>query len=328
VKRPHIVCIGGGTGQAQVLRGLARYPVRLASIVNVTDNGGHSGFLRQELGVPPMGDIRNCLAALGQEGVVNDLMRARFRKGKLDGTSVGNLMLAAMTTQTGSLSRAVGAMAEALGIREHRVMPVSDGPTDIGAELDNGKIVRGEWQILLRKPRRPIVRLFLDPPIDALPECTRAIREADLIVLCPGALMAAVISCLLARGVRQAIQQSRGRLAHVCNIMTMPGQTDEFDATDHLEWVARYSGRRPDYFLLNTNTPDESASRPYRKLGSRPVRDDLSGTNHVKVVRGDFLWESSLGDDRGGKGIYLSLPHTIRHDHQKLSKALLRLARS
>lgn len=322
------MCIGGGTGQAQVLRGLSRYPVRLTSIVNVTDNGGHSGFLRQELGIPPMGDIRNCLGALGQDGVLTDLLRTRFRKGKLDGTSVGNLMLAALTSQLGSLSRAVEAMSRALKIRDHRVLPVSNAPTDICAELDDGQVVRGEWQILLRRPRRPIVRLFHDPGIEALPECVRAIREADLIVLCPGALMAAVISCVLASGIRPAIQKSRARLAHVCNIMTMPGQTDGFDANDHLEWVARYTGRRPDYFLVNTHLPDEFAARPYRKLGSRPVRDDLKGANHVRVVRGDFLWKSSLGDDRGGKGIYLSLPHSIRHDHQKLSRALIRLART
>jgi uncharacterized cofD-like protein len=326
MRRPRVVCIGGGTGQAQVLRGLAGFPVRLTSIVNVTDNGGHSGFLRKTLSIPPVGDVRNCLAALAHDGVATELMNTRFRQGALDGTSLGNLMLAALIPAHGSLSKAVAAMGRLLNVG-HKVLPVADRPADICAELEGGRIVRGEWQIILRRPRLAIRRLFHEPPVPALTECLSAIRRADLIVICPGALLAAVVSCLVASGVREAVQSSRARIAQVCNIMTLPGQTDRFAVSDHFHTVARYLGRRPDALIVNTGLPDRRAMREYRRMGSELVRDDVVKLENVRVIRGDFLTRRPPPDDRGGRGLYLSLPHTIRHDVGKLSRILYRLAR-
>lgn len=325
--RPRVVCIGGGTGQAQVLRGLSRFPVRLTSIVNVTDNGGHSGFLRRELDIPPVGDIRNCIAALAPEqDVLADLLRVRFHEGTLDGTSLGNLILAALTQAHGSLAQAVEALRRALRIA-HEIYPVADQQADICAVLDNGKVVTGEWQILLRKPRRPIARLFHDPPLDSLPACRRALRRANLIVLCPGALMTAVVSCLLAGGIRKAIADSHASIAQVCNIMTMPAQTDGMTAEDHLLWMSRFLPRSPDFFIVNRTRPPASLLRHYRQVGSTRVIEGSLGAPGVKVIRAALLMKCSAGDERGGEGRYRSLPHSIRHDPRKLAALLYRLAK-
>ena len=213
-----IVTLGNGTGQATLLYGLREYACGVTAIVGVTDNGGHSGQLRHLLHIPQVGDTRQCLSALlDAESVWGHLLRHRFTDGELCGMSVGNLMLAALAQRHGSLHAAVEDVRQAAGLRQ-RVFPVSDGDTHIGAELEDGRCVIGEWEIMQRQLQTPIVRLFLDPPVVAHPAVLEAIARADLLVICPGSLLTGTIGVLLHPGVREALTASQAPCIYVCNL--------------------------------------------------------------------------------------------------------------
>ena len=317
------MCIGGGTGQSQILRALSRYPLDLTAIVGVTDNGGHSGKLRKQFGIPQVGDIRNCLAAMADDNnLFTELLKYRFD----DGTSLGNLIVVALLQSRGSLSAAIDALEKQLDVRA-RILPVSDASTQICADLEDGRTVRGEWQIIRRSPRTPIRRLFHKPSVECHPEAAKAIAHADLLVFCPGTLQTGIISAILPGGIQTAIRVAPARKVQICNIMTQPGNTDDFTARDHLELLASYLGVAPDVFIVNTKRPPESWLRVYRKDGSLPVKVDIAGLKAVKIVKGNFL--EPKGKDvltlyrRAG----ISGPHFIRHDPRKIGKTIYGLLR-
>ncbi len=329
--RKRVVCIGGGTGQSHVLRGLSRYPLEITALVGVTDNGGHSGLLREIFGIPQVGDIRNCLASLADDSrLFTELLKYRFREGSLDGVSLGNLLVVALIRLKGSLSAGIAALARELGV-PHRILPVSDQSSQICAELADGRKIHGEWEILRRNPRVPIRTIFHLPEIDCHPDAVQAIAHADLIVFCPGSLLTGIISALLTRGIQTAIRVSRAVKVQICNVMTQPGQTDDFSARDHLETLTEYLGSPPDVFLVNSRRPPERWLRIYRKEGSDPVRLDVDGLRGVRVVRRNLL--ESAGTDvlslysRGGNYARQGL-HFIRHDPEKLARILYDLVKS
>ncbi|MBI2899426.1 MAG: YvcK family protein [Planctomycetes bacterium] len=331
MRRRRVVCIGGGTGQSQVLRALSRHPLDITALVGVTDNGGHSGLLREIFGIPQVGDVRNCLASLADDSnLFTDLLQYRFREGSLDGVSLGNLLVVALLRLKGSLSAAIDALARQLGV-PHRILPVSDSSTHICAELADGRVVYGEWEIMQREPRVPVRRLFHHPAVDCHPEAVRAIAHADMIVFCPGSFLTGIISAILPRGIQTAIRVSRAVKAQVCNIMTQPGQTDDFSARDHAEILAAYLGSPPDVFVVNSRRPPEPWLRLYRKEGSTPVRLDLDGFRGIRVVRRDLL--EPAGKDvltqyvRSGSFRRQGL-HFIRHDPEKLGRLLYEVAKS
>ncbi len=312
-----IVTLGGGTGQAQVLRGLARRGADVVAVAGVTDNGGHSGHLRRQFGIPAVGDLRACIAALADPG--NGLGRAlgfRFAAGELEGASLGNLILAGLSISEGSLSRAATKLAKMAGVRG-RVLPVSDDSSQIAARLVSGKTLRGEWEIIRRSPRTQIARIYLDPPIAATDEALLALRRADLIVLGPGSLRTALVSILLAGGVRDAL--SKRRVAYVLNILTQAGQTDGFSARDHVAEVARYLGRAPDVVIANTKRP------PAWAIGDAAWVDPAG----LETRGGDLLEKVSRKDAhrRARPSRYVAGPHLVRHDPSKLARAILRVAK-
>lgn len=324
--RPRIVCIGGGTGQSQVLRALSPYPVEITALVGVTDNGGHSGILRRIFGIPQVGDIRNCLASLAPEdALLGKLLRYRFREGELDGVSLGNLIVTALIRLEGSLSSGIDLLRRALGI-PHRILPVSDQSTHICAETADRRLIRGEWEIIRRVPRAPLRRLFHWPVVACHPECVRAIARADMIVFCPGSLMTGIVSALLTRGIHTAVRVSPAFKVQIVNLMTQPGQTDGMSARDHIETLSQYLGTAPDAAVVNTRRPPEVWLRPYRREGAEPVRVDVMGLRETRVIPADLL-------EPGGKDV-LTLyarpggrdapagPHFIRHDPAKLGRIL------
>ena len=335
-RRKRVVCIGGGTGQSQILRALSRRPINLTAVVGVTDDGGHSGILRKIFSIPQVGDIRNCLAALGDD---NDpltwLLRYRFQEGDLEGVSLGNLIVTALLRMKGSLSGAIDALAKQLRVRA-RILPVSDASTQICAELRDGRTVRGEWAIIRRKPRSPIRRLFHHPEVECHPGAARALALADLIVFCPGSLQTGILSALLTGGIRTAIRGSRATKVQICNIMTQPGNTDGFTARDHLELLTLHLGVAPDVLLVNTGRPPQSWLKPYRKEGARPVRVDVGGNKAIRIIRGDYL--EPKGKDvttlyaraglRHAAAAPAAGPHSIRHDPEKIGRALFALLRA
>jgi uncharacterized cofD-like protein len=321
-----VVCIGGGTGQSQVLRGLVRSPIDITALVGVTDNGGHSGLLRQIFGIPQVGDIRNCLASLGSEDrLLTELLKFRFQEGDLAGASLGNLIVCALLRMKGTLSEGIDALRRELGV-PHRILPVSDQSTHVCAELADGRMIRGEWEIIRRVPRAPIRRVFHWPVVNCLPACITAIARADMVVFCPGSFMTGILSALLTRGIPTALRVSRALKVQVVNIMTQAGQTDGMSARDHIEILSQYLGVAPDAAIVNSQRPPERWLRAYRKEGAEAVRLDVEGLRETRVIQAELLEPEgkdvlTLYQRGGGKGMPAG-PHFIRHDPGKLGRVL------
>jgi len=324
-----IVTLGNGTGQATLLYGLRDYACEVTAIVGVTDNGGHSGQLRRLLHVPQVGDTRQCLSALlDAESVWGHLLRHRFTEGERCGISVGNLILAALAQRHGSLHAAVEDVRQAAGLRQ-RVFPVSDGVTHIGAELEDGRCIIGEWEIMQRQPQTPIVRLFLDPPVAPHPAVLEAITRADLFVICPGSLLTGTIGVLLHPGMREALTASQAPCIYVCNLMTQPGQTDGYTARQHLAVLTAYLGRHVEAVVLN-NGPLPAAIRAiYAQHGSYPVVQDLTMVDAPLyctdlVARPDATTLHTYVRPRG-PGMDVGL-HLMRHDPGRLAAHIMAIA--
>lgn len=235
---PKIVAIGGGTGLSTMLRGLKKYTRNLTAIVTVADNGGGSGMLRQDLGMPPPGDIRHCMESLANtEPIMEKLLTYRFTEGSLAGQSFGNLILAALNGVTGSFEEAVTQMSHVLAITG-RVVPVTSADVQLEAVFENGARVVGESQIAACKKEQDCrihhVALIPDHP-RATPAALEAIREADLILMGPGSLYTSIIPNLLVEGVARAVAQADAPKLYICNIMTQDGETEGYTAADHLE---------------------------------------------------------------------------------------------
>ena len=325
----HIVTLGNGTGQATLLYGLRNYPCEVTAIVGVTDNGGHSGQLRRLLHVPQVGDTRQCLSALlDTESVWGHLLRHRFTAGELCGTSVGNLILAALAQRHGSLHAAVADVCQAAGLRQ-RVLPVSDGDTHIGAELADGRCVIGEWEIMRRQPLTPIVRLFLEPPVAAHPAVLEALERADLCVICPGSLLTGTIGVLLHPGVREALTASRAPCIYVCNLMTQPGQTDGYTARQHVAMLTAYLGRQVEAVVLNNGALPEAICAIYAQHGSYPVVQDLTAAD-ASLYRADLVARPDAATLHTyarpqGPGMDVGL-HLMRHDPRRLAAYIMAIA--
>ncbi len=307
-----IVTLGGGTGQGQLLRGLAGLGVSATGIVGVTDNGGHSGHLRRELGIPAVGDLRNCLRAASPDSPLARFLDVRFAGGE----SAGNLLLAGLLRQGLTLSGAAARLGRRLGALAD-VRPVSDAAAQVAGELADGRRIVGEWDLIRRSPRSPIVRMYHAPALPATRAALDALRGADLVVLAPGSLRTGIVSILLATGVRAALR--RARVVQVLNILTQPGQTDGFSAADHVAEVARYLGRRPDVVLANTARPPAWALE-----GAEFV--DPAG---IDAVRADLLERISRAQVAGRRrpGAFVAGPHLVRHDPARIARAVLSIAR-
>ena len=239
---PKVVVIGGGTGLSVMLRGLKEKPLDLTAIVTVADDGGSSGVLRQELHIPPPGDIRNVLMALANvEPLLSRLLRYRFPAGSgLAGHSLGNLMLAAMTDIAGDFVSGVRELSQVLAVRG-RVLPAAAQGTVLKAVMEDGSIVVGESQI--PKARGRIRRVMIEPPgVEPLPEAVEAIREADCILIGPGSLYTSIMPNLLVKGLAEAIVASDAMKLFICNVMTQPGETDGYTVSDHLDAIEAHVG--------------------------------------------------------------------------------------
>jgi uncharacterized cofD-like protein len=324
----HIVTLGGGTGQATLLRGLRASACQVTAIVGVTDNGGHSGQLRHMLRIPQVGDTRQCLSALvDDQSVWGKLLQYRFTTGELCGLSVGNLILGSLAHLQGSLGAAVEEICHASGIAQ-RILPVSDGDTHIAAELADGRKVIGEWEIMQRQPRSTVVRVSLHPQVDALPTVLEAIASADLLVCCPGSFLTGTLAVLLPTGMRDAIVSSQARCVYVCNLMTQPGQTDDYTARQHLIMLEEYLGRQVDTVVLNNGPFPPALLELYAQHGAVPVINDLTSAT-VPVVLADLVEHPDADALRAytrpqGAGMQVGM-HLIRHEAQKLAAQILAL---
>jgi uncharacterized cofD-like protein len=325
-----VVCIGGGTGQASILSSLKKLQgLDLVSIVGVTDNGGYSGIIREAMGIPQPGDSRNCIGALCDGDLtMAKLVNYRFTEGSLSGISLGNLVIAALTRISGDFSEAIKQTAQLAGV-VGKVLPVSNDSTHICAELIDRTNIQGEWEIIKRQPRTRIRRLFLQHEAVAIPEALTEIREADLIIICPGSLCTAIVSTLLARGMSEAISKSKAKLIYICNIMTQAGQTDDFTVSDHINFIQEYIQKYIDYVIVNNNPPPAELLTDYEREGSFPIiLDDNVENGKTKLILEDVLldldYESLKKSERPrAEGMHVG-NHLIRHDPEKLAQILKR----
>jgi len=330
-KQPNIVCLGAGTGQATVLCGLIKYDCNLTGIVGGTDNGGSSGILRQEMGIPQPGDIRNCLENVSDPNhILTKIFAYRFTEGSLKGVSLGNLILAALTRITGDFGEAVMAANSLLKTRV-RIYPVSATSTHIACELKNGKKVRGEWEIILRKDLSSIKRIFLTKKAEAFPPVLTALSKANLIIIGPGSLFTGVLPHFLIKGLPEAIKASPAKKVYICNMMTQPGQTVNFKVSDHIKQVKKYSGQNPDWVVVNSGKISQEILEHYKNFNSAPVKvDKLKG---VKVIA-RALALNQVGEAVHRENvrmrhfrIWREWTHLLRHDSDKLAKILIDLIR-
>ena len=313
---PRIVAIGGGTGLSTMLRGLKRCTDHLTAIVTVADDGGGSGVLRQELGMLPPGDIRNCLEALANvEPLMSELLHYRFTEGSLKGQSFGNLFLAALNGISGSFDTAVSRMSQVLAITG-RVLPVTTSDVQLEAEFENGARVLGESKIFYCKKREDCrisrVRLLPEHP-PALPEALAAIREADMIVLGPGSLYTSIIPNLLVDGIADAIMQSDALKVYVANVMTQEGESEGYTNADHIRALFQHShaGLFSLCLVNSSEIPEDVVSR-YAQEGAEPVRCDGAVCEQLGVE----LVSRPVSAVRDG---------LVRHDPDLLATALLEL---
>ncbi len=342
-----VVAIGGGTGLSTLLRGLKRYvaapiasrrtadasilnplprpesqpadlPCRireLAAIVTVTDDGGSSGRLREELNMLPPGDIRNCMVALSEdELLLAKLFQYRFHHGDLEGHSFGNLFLAALSGITGDFAQAVQMSSQILAARG-RIYPATNSNVTLTARMDSGDLVHGETSITA-SPHR-IVELMLSPAdAEPLPATLEAIGKADLITIGPGSLYTSLVTNMLVRGIPEAIAASKATRVYIANLMTQANESLGLTAAQHIEKIIQHCGtngsRIFDYALINTTPISPTLLDFYARGGQAPIAPDLDRIRALGIepIAGDFALQGNL----------------LRHDPDRVTQALLTLA--
>src|SRR3984957_2931294 len=345
-KELRVVAIGGGTGLSTLLRGLKRYVVtperrkgirlgesarverppappcpssgciirELSAVVTVTDDGGSSGRLREDLKMLPPGDIRNCLVALSEdEHLLSRLFQYRFEHGELEGHSFGNLFVAALSHITGDFAQAVQMSSQILAARG-KIYPSTNTNVTLAADMDDGSLVRGETNITASK--RSIVELRLEPETaDPLPETLEAIANADLITLGPGSLYTSLITNLLVRGIPEALAASRATKVFVCNLMTQANESLGLTASEHIEKIMQHAvaaeGPIFDYALINTGPISAKRLEQYAREGQEPIEADLERVRALGVepVTGNFVHEGDV----------------LRHDYDRVTERVLAL---
>lgn len=307
---PKVVTIGGGTGLSVLLSGLKEYTSNITAIVTVADDGGSSGRLRQQFDILPPGDIRNCLVALADApALMRDLFQFRFDKSsELSGHSFGNLFITVMTRLTGDFEKAIKETSKVLALRG-QVIPSTLDNVALVAQHKDGSTTEGEDKI--SKAHIPINKVSLKPiKPQATPEAVRAIEEAQIIVLGPGSLYTSIIPNLLIKEITDSIVFSNAIKVYVCNVMTQPGETDGYRASDHIKVLISHSHPRiVDYCILNSGEIPAERLERYKQQNSYPVVDDRANIENMgyRVVEDDFV----ISDD------------LIRHDPLKLAKIIL-----
>ena len=321
--RKKIVVIGGGTGTFTVLSGLKRYPVDLTAIVTMADDGGSTGRLRDEFGVLPPGDLRQCLVALAEEDtVMRQLFNHRYDRGELKGHNFGNIFISTLEQVTGNLDKALDVAGQILNIRG-RVIPVTLSKVELVAELKNGKVLEGEsalsdYQLV---SRFGIKKIYLTPKAIGNPKAITAIKEADLIVVGPGNLYASLIPNFLVSGIGRALIGAKAKKVYVANLMNKNGHTDDFFVSNYVHILEAAIGKKGvfDAVIYNTKKPAPSLIRKYADEGEPVICGE-------ECLRGDFelLGVNLLADELAATPKTDLIRRTlIRHDPEKLAKVIM-----
>ena len=313
---PKIVAIGGGHGLSTMLRGLKQYSRDITAIVTVADDGGSSGLLRQDLGILPPGDARDCVMALANtEPLMEQLMAYRFTEGSLAGQSFGNLLIAAFNGICGSFSEAVRSMGDVLAITG-RVLPVTEENIHLQAQFDDGTTILGESAIFYHKKdsNRQISRVALLPEHPkAFPEAVSAIARADLILIGPGSLYTSIIPNFLVSGITEAVKASSAYKLFIMNLMTQDGETEGYTASDHLRGLLRHSDKHlVDACLVNSSPVPKHLQEEYLREGAEVMKIDEERIQALGVS----LFSAPLLSSRS---------EYARHDPALLARAIMDL---
>ena len=292
--RRKVVVLGGGTGSSTLLRGLKEFPVDLTSIVSVCDDGSSTGVLREEFSIPAVGDIRRVLVALSEtEPLVMELFNYRFHTtSDLDGHTVGNLLLTASSEITGNLSDGIEALSKVFNLKG-KVVPLTEDNVILMAEMGDGTIVEGEHHITLSDNESGIKRVFYKEKPVPTKEAVKALEEADLILLSMGSLFTSIIPNLICDEILDAIDRSSGKIMYVCNMVTQPGETEDFKVSDHVRLINQYLGKRKvDVVIANNGQIDSDMAKRYESLEQKdPVELDKEETQKLveKVISDDYV---------------------------------------
>jgi uncharacterized cofD-like protein len=323
-KHKKIVVIGGGTGSFTLLQALKSLTPDITALVNMADDGGSSGALRDELGVLPPGDVRQCLVALARTEKLRDLFDYRFDNGSLQGHSFGNIFLTALEKWSGSFAEAVETASQILNI-QGRVLPITLDNVRLVHEAGNGNRTHGEHHIDLMRfdPDDGQPNIYLDPHAVINPEAAQAIRQADYIIIAPGDIYTSLGPLLLVDGVPDALKQTRARIVYVCNLVVKPGQTTGMDVADHAAEIERFAGGRIiDIVLYNTAQPSQELLRKYVHDEEYPVAYDEDRLHHAhyRAIGGNFL--AHQGGKRKAHDPLAAHRSLIRHDTDAIARAI------
>ncbi len=287
-----VVVLGGGTGSSTLLRGLKEFPLDLTAIVSVCDDGRSTGVLREEFSIPAVGDIRRVLVALSEtEPLVMELFNYRFKTtSDLDGHTVGNLLLTASSEITGNLSDGIEALSKVFNLKG-KVVPLTEDNVVLMGEMEDGSIIEGEHRIT--GTSGVIKRVFYKEKPVPTKEAVKAIEDADLILLSMGSVFTSIIPNLICDEIVDAMERSHGKIMYVCNMVTQPGETEEFKVSDHIKLLNQYLGKRKiDVVIANDGKIDEDMAKRYESLEQKDavILDKHETENLVdKVICDDYV---------------------------------------
>lgn len=319
-----IVVIGGGTGSFGVLSGLKNYTTQITALVAMADDGGSTGVLRDELGVLPPGDIRQCLVALSNSDRVRDLFSYRFDDGFAEGHSFGNIFLSTLEKITGSISEAIKLAEEVLRVNGH-VVPITLDNAKLVIKEKNGRQSKGQHKVDIMKflSKRP--KIWLEPVPKLNPEAEKAILEADVVVIAPGDLYTSLAPALVVPGVREALKKSPARKVYIANLVNKVGHTDGFKVSDFPAEIERFVGAKfLDFVIYNNGKPSGYLLKKYTRDGENPVEVDLEKLEkqHYRIRGADLIasraWKNPSKKDKIRRSF-------IRHDPDKLARQIMRI---
>lgn len=319
--KPRVVVVGGGTGLSVLLKGLKLYTPNITAIVTVADDGGGSGILREDLGMLPPGDIRACLLALANtEPQMEKLLKYRFTNGSLSGQSFGNLFIAAMNGIYGSFEEAIREASNVLAITG-KVLPMTLGDVELLAELYDGSVIKGECNIAKDRKvgEKKIRKIYTEPKItEPLEEAIIAIAEADVIVLGPGSLYTSVIPNLLVNNIVDKILNSRAKKVYVSNLMTQPGETDDYRIKDHIDSLIRHSRDNIlDYVVVNNGYISSDILEKYEEDLSIPLYLDKIEKEEIEKMNIGVIEDNLVYEDKG----------YIKHNNICLSEIIMEISK-
>lgn len=326
MQRKKIVTIGGGTGSFMLLSGLKKYPVDVSAIVSMADDGGSTGVLRDELGVLPPGDVRQCLVALSESSEeLRDLMSYRFEEGGLKGHSFGNIFLSALEKINGNFSKAVEKASQILKV-DGEVIPVTDQDTNLFIELKNGKILKGQNEInhSFEIEKSGIKKIYLSPKAKVNKKAIKRIMEADLVVIGPGNYYCSLIPNLLVKGITEAIRKTKAKVVLNCNLVNKKGHSEKFSVDDYAASMNQYIGaERIDFVTFNTKKPGKQLIQKYRSQKELLVGMDKTKKNGRKyrIIQADML--SMKKPVFSSADAVAKQRAFIRHDSNKIARVLM-----